>query len=1026
MPETTTQPRQHASLFGGPQKPHHHYSHLIPGLPAFEAPDELLMKLGADGGPMDDPDWGPQGDARSRTAGITFLGQFITHDITFDRSVNLHVLTNPESAHNYRSPTLELDCLYGLGPEKNNELYQSADPALLQLGRNDAGNLNDLPRNREGLAVIGDNRNDENKIVSQLHLAFIKFHNEVVRYVRQRGLAHGAEVFARAQEIVRWHYQYMVLYDFLPQIVEKALVKDIVQHGRRFYRPSQERITVPVEFSVAAFRFGHSIVKPEYVMNDVFGGHILNQLVGMQPVPEREVVQWRFFFNLDPAERVQLGRRIDTKIARPLFHLPKELIPGLDYPSLPTLTLLRGKQYGLPSGEAMAEAMNLQPLSKEELGLAKLGFSESPLWYYILREAMVQNRGERLGQVGGRIVAEVLIGLLQEDSESFLNKQPDWKPFLPSAIRGHFSIEDLLRFSGAAFAKADQHEDRDSKKAARTAKKYLRQYEKNVKESRPNEPLKTGRWDILPYDSEIEAVHMSLLPNGKVVFFSGFRIAEAINTETRTWNPQDGQIKTPPTPSDLFCAGHCQTADGNLLVSGGTMEYRNLPPLPPWAVRAARVIKLDVLLVRLFGQNYKPITFAGPTFCHVFNRQTEQWEFVGDMKGGRWYPSVILLPDGKNLIISGTDEAGGFGRTSVYAKVNRRLEVFDEEHGLQHVADIPDFTKHGQHQHNGGGHVHTDTGVQIDEGPDEGFPSVYPRMYVLPLKEEEKAKYPKGKVFTAGYGPETMMLNLSDWSWQHVANLTHGARRDGCVAMLPLKPPHYEARIITFGGSQDQGLTATGKNSAEMIDLSVEKPEWKPIADTTQSRTNGVAILLPTGKVLAVGGNSTGRFDDPNHRPEVYDPQRNEWELVDEQKIPRGYHCTAVLLQDGRVLMSGTTPFGKHELGMEVFYQSYCFAGPRPVVVQADEEVRYGQPFTAQYDFSWDIDRAVLLTPGSVTHAWDMNQRLVELEILKDEDMVLKLQAPPDAHVAPPGYYMLFLISKKEVPSEGYFVRVGA
>ena len=1038
------------------------YSRLFTGLDPFRPDEALLVELGRKGGILEDPDGGKAGDARTRAAGITFLGQFINHDITFDRHSSITETNDPAEVRNFRNPTLGLDSLYGLGPAHNPQLYDPQDPALLRIGRNDQGLPNDLPRGADGKAIIGDERNDESIITSQLHLAFLKFHNAVVAHVRREKQVPPAEVFARAQQLVRWHYQWVVLHDFLPQVVDKAVVDDVLTNGRKCYQPVG-RPTVPIEFSLAAFRFGHSMVKPTYVLNDVTGGRLFHELLGGRPIPEKEVIQWHFFFWLDPAQPTQHGRRIDTRIARPLFELPEGMIPHATHRSLSTLSLLRGARFGLPSGEALAHEMKkvvpgIQPLTADQLGLQPLGFTASPLWYYILKEAERQGDGERLGDVGGRIVAEVIAGLLDADGGSFRyagkGEGRDWTPVLPSAVPGTFTIEDLLRFAGVADHKADQAADPDSRKR----RKCLARYRRKFKGYAPADPVRVGRWDILGYDSQIEAVHMSLMPNGKVLYYSGFRVAEAVKTETRLWDPKDGGIRTPNTPSDMFCGGHCLLPDGNVLSTGGTMEYRNLPPVPPKVVRAIR--PLSPLIVRLFGKTQKyPITFSGPTYLYVFDRKQEQWTFVGDMEGGRWYPTNTLLPDGRVLILSGTDEAGGFSRSNVYAAINRRVEVYDTIRGLQYVSDIPDFEvpirrdladqlaaaeyAHAHpddkktlwqritgligrrnDDHAGDGHDHGD-GVFTSEGPeDQRFPSVYPRMFVLPVPASLRGKYPQGRAFCAGYGPETKMLNLNNWTWEDVGELEFRIRRDGCAVLLPLKPPYDRARVLHFAGSLLNGLKATATNTAELIDFGEEKPKWRAIPASRQKRVNGVAVTLPDGTILAVGGNSTGRFDDPVHRSELFDPETLTWYNAAQQTIPRGYHSTALLLPDGRVLSSGTTPLGKHELGMEVYYPAYLFRGPRPVIVEVNPETAYGGSFAVRYEYSWEIKRVVLVAPGSVTHAFDMHARHVELAFAPDGPKRLRVTAPPDAHVAPPGYYMLFLLSERGVPSEAAFVQM--
>ena len=1029
------------------------YSRLFPEPHDFDPSEELLRELGSKQGPLVDRSAAKEGDAKVRSAGITFLGQFITHDISFDKKSSLSEKSDIEDLKNYRTPRLELDSLYGMGPQdpQSQAFYDENDSALLKLGSNDAGKPNDIPRTPDGTPIIGDERNDENVVLSQLHLAFIKFHNAVVKQLRDEGVDQERNVFDEAQRIVRWHFQWIVLHDFLPQIAKRSVIEKIMENGRRFYLP-QSRLTIPVEFSAAALRFGHSIVKPHYIINDIAGGGIFHQMIDHKKddskyqqsgkayhgILEQNAVQWKFFFWLDPSERTQLGRRIDTKIASNLFALPHHVLGDSHHEinSLPTLTLLRGKFLQLPSGENVASAMDLESAYSYKKDPALEGLDGSPLWYYILKEAEIQTGGERLGDVGSRIVAEVLIGLLQEDPESFLNQEPDWRPSLPSAIPGHFSIEDLLRFSGAATAKEDQANDPDTERA----KKRLARYQKKYAHIQQKDPLVFGRWDILPYDSQIEAVHMALLPTGKVLYFSGFRVTEAINTETRTWNPVDGDIKKPTTYGDIFCSGHCHLEDGRVLCTGGTMEYRNLPNIPPWLVRLLKPIttpRLVRFLARFQGDT--PMSFAGPTYLYIFDHEREEWDFVGDMKGGRWYPTNTRLPSGAMLLISGTDEAGGIANTNVYPDINRRIETYDPENGLQYLGDIPEFERHMHHHDHAGnqnpdgtphGHDRGD-GLRIIEGDDDSFPNVYPRMFVLPVPDAIKDKYPKGRAFSAGYGPDTKMLNLENWEWEDYGTLGE-IRHDGCAVMLPLRPPNYDAQILVFGGSKHSALEAEAKKSAQLIDFGAEtdsetKAQWEDVKPAFNGRVNGAAVLLPNGKVFACSGNETGRFLSPNHKCELFDPVEHEWTLAAEQMIPRGYHCTAVLLQDGRVLASGTTPFGNHELGMEVYYPEYSFKGSRPVIVELQDQIHYESEFDIQYEFSWEIERAVLISPGSMTHAFDMGQRFIELEFEKTSKSynALKAIAPPDEHVAPPGYYMLFLLSEHGVPSSvGQFIRL--
>jgi hypothetical protein len=268
---------------------------------------------------------------------------------------------------------------------------------------------------------------------------------------------------------VRWHYQWIILHEFLPATVGQELVDKILTNGRQFYKPGGVPF-IPVEFSVAAYRFGHSQVRQGYVANfsgdngQPFLKHIFDisadhdgpdpeDLSGGKRAPRR-FVDWQTFFHVGPTPPglESLGaspkpnKRIDTKLSSPLFELP--FGPPNDPQTLAQRNLLRHLTFSLPSGQRVAKAMNIDPLSRTDLSdVEPLGFDmETPLWFYILKEAELKAEGKTLGPVGGRIVAEVFIGLLQGDRASYLQQNPNWTPILGQ----DFSMADLLRFAGVA------------------------------------------------------------------------------------------------------------------------------------------------------------------------------------------------------------------------------------------------------------------------------------------------------------------------------------------------------------------------------------------------------------------------------------------------------------------------------------------------------------------------------------------------------------------------------------------------
>lgn len=301
----------------------------------------------------------------------------------------------------------------------------------------------------QGRAVIGDPRDDVHTFIAQLHLAFLRFHNIIVDWLRERGVA-GDAIYSESQRLARWHYQWIVVREFLPLTVGQRMVDDIVNSGPRFYRWKDEPF-IPIEFSDAAYRYGHSQIRSVYRLNDGNEGRVFPECLGACFVPQKRVIDWRYFFELDNGLRPQPTRRIDARLVHSLIELPRQVVGETEIPehySLAVRDLLRGRALGLPSGEAIAEAMGIEPLSRDELSLAHLDWTgETPLWYYILKGSEARTAGERLGDVGGRIVAEVLFGLMDADPHSYRSVEPDSRPTLPSATSGVFRIADLLAFA---------------------------------------------------------------------------------------------------------------------------------------------------------------------------------------------------------------------------------------------------------------------------------------------------------------------------------------------------------------------------------------------------------------------------------------------------------------------------------------------------------------------------------------------------------------------------------------------------
>ena len=403
------------------------YGRMFRELPSFEADEQFLHAMGRAGGLCDcgATDDSPASLGES-AAGWPIFGQFVAHDTTADRSV-LRSHTNTADLRNARSPQLNLECLYGDGPIGHPFLYQRNDPAKFLLGLDGA----DLQRNAEGIAVIADPRNDSHMLVSQLHLAMLKAHNAFVDEARLAGAAND-RVFEEAARQLRWHYQWIVLNEFLPAIVGQTLADQVLREGPQWFRPGPAGF-IPLEFADAAYRYGHAQIRHRYQLNrQTDPVPLFPDLLGFRPVPREHLVDWTLFFDSPAATSAQRSKKIDGRLVRALIQLPVAVTGECeieDYHSLAVRDLQRGQGVGLPSGEAVARHIGIVPLTEEQVGLASTGWrGETPLWYYVLREADACTGGHRLGPVGGRIVTEVLVGLIDADATSYRQGDQEWRP----------------------------------------------------------------------------------------------------------------------------------------------------------------------------------------------------------------------------------------------------------------------------------------------------------------------------------------------------------------------------------------------------------------------------------------------------------------------------------------------------------------------------------------------------------------------------------------------------------------------
>jgi Animal haem peroxidase len=404
-------------------------------------------------------------------AGYTYFGQFVDHDLTLDdRPNDLTTPTQVSSLINLRTPQFDLDSLYGSGPATSAKLYNADSMHLLEgkllTGSTDTG-ARDLPRDSRGQAIVGDPRNDENRIVAGIHSMFIRLHNQQVDGIlREQSQISSAEVFTLARKAVVAQYQQLVVLDYLPKTVDRRVLDRVLSNNNGSLTANlswySTCMQMPVEFAVAAYRFGHSQVRGLYRINSevdrlpVFSGSFGTpgiDLVGFSPAPSNFGIDWsRFFSRSGRAETgVQLSYKIDASITNSLSLLPLP-VTSAGPADLAKRNLLRSSQLGLPTGQDVARALGVKVLRDDEIligkatgvateatAITKLAPSlagKTPLWAYILAESTAsayrvvdgaivgqQRAPFRLGPVGSQIVAETFVGLLASDPNSIINTQ---------------------------------------------------------------------------------------------------------------------------------------------------------------------------------------------------------------------------------------------------------------------------------------------------------------------------------------------------------------------------------------------------------------------------------------------------------------------------------------------------------------------------------------------------------------------------------------------------------------------------
>jgi len=491
---------------------------------------------------------------------------------------------------------------------------------------------------------------------------------------------------------------------------------------------------------------------------------------------------------------------------------------------------------------------------------------------------------------------------------------------------------------------------------------------------------------------------MALLSTGKVLAFGG-----SGNDPKHLNNPYPAEIFEPDDigedngkvyeisnegiQGDIFCAGHVFLPDGKLLVTGGTYKYDGaiFGPIPP---------------------------FSGLEHSYLFDPISLKWSRIQNLNYGRWYPTCIMIPDGRVVTMA------GLTKYLPWLFINK-IEVY------------------------------SNSGWTILNGANRWLP-LYPRLHLLPT----------GEIFYAGsynthytfpfsvYAFPSSTLNVDTGKWTTVGNPNNVNREEGTTVLLPLEPPSYEARLLLIAGGTPTGNDAI--SDVEMIDFSELRPTYGPIQNLKHARYYVYPVLLPDKTVLVIGGKTgkKGHLHDSSHdsshmghnhthshdiehhpdavlEPELFTPNDRKWIPMADMMVDRLYHSNALLLPDGRVMTAGSNPQRTiNELRIEIFRPPYLFKGDRPIIKRYPKTIIYGKTFELESTQTRDIIEIAIIRSTVTTHCVNTEQRYVGLEFSSKDSDPLSVIAPPNKNIAPPGYYLLFVLNKDGVPSIAPFVQV--
>ena len=369
---------------------------------------------------------------------------------------------------------------------------------------------------------------------------------------------------------------------------------------------------------------------------------------------------------------------------------------------------------------------------------------------------------------------------------------------------------------------------------------------------------------------------------------------------------------------------------------------------------------------------------AGIYNASIFDPATNTWSAGAPMKNARWYPTTVPMPNGTIFVLAGTDETG--------KTIQRATESYNP--ATNSWTELP-------------------ASAWVPSPPDN-----YPLMTLLA----------SGKLFYAAPRQDSQMYTPATKSWSFVANMNFGIRYHAAVALLPKS----QKVMVVGGAATDVGNGGNPTNTTEVIDFFSRTPTWSYAAPMNIPRYNHNLIYLADGTMMAVGGNQNGEYGKPVSQPELYNPVSGTWTLLPPQVAVRGYHSTAVLLPDGRVLSAGSDSQKPFEKTYEIYSPAYLFNGPRPAITSSPSSITYTQTFTITTPDASSIQRVALLRPGATTHANHMDDHYYIDLAWSPGTGQLTVTAPARPNLAPPGYYLLVIVNGNGVPSVMPFMQVQA